>query len=132
MGVVRTHEENSFYNSKSIDMKQKIRYQFLATRGGYLIEELPITAKITRVKLVTEIIQELHVGETGEPVRAVPKPDTLFTGWSDGVKSNPRTVTGKRGDFPGVIIYANFMLKYTWWQRFLAWIWGRRDPKKWA
>ena len=100
-------------------MKKKVKINYLATRGGYVItihkkeKELPKTA----------IVQELYVGETGAPVKAVSKPDTIFTGWSDGVKSNPRTDTGSEN----VDIIANFKMK-PWWERFIDWIWGRRDP----
>ncbi len=122
-------EYNTTLNNNN--MKKKIRYKVSATRGGFLTEVLPITGKVARIKLETDIIQELYVGERGTPIKAVNKPDTLFTGWSDGVKANPRTLTGNKNDAPGVVIIANFKLKYTLWERLRNWIWGRRNPLKW-
>ncbi len=118
------HEENSFCNSKSIDMKTKIRYRYLATRGGYV----SVINQLTEVDLQVDITQELHVGERGDPIQAVPKESTIFSGWSDGVKSNPRIDTGSKKDYPIKEIIANFQMKYTLWER--LWIWLREITRR--
>ncbi len=114
-------------------MKTLIGYRYMATRGGYVSEKKIITSnkpskKVSEIRLLPEIRMKLEHGETGVPIEAVPKPDCLFTGWCDGVKSNPRTDTGNKNDYPEKIITANFMMKYTLWERIKAWIWGRRRP----
>ncbi len=94
----------------------KIRYRYLATRGGYLA-----TVKSTKISLQTEIRQELHEGEVSDPVQAIPKPNTVFIGWSDGVKSNPRTDTGAipENDTCCVGVIAHFKMR-PWWIRLVA------------
>ena len=111
-------------------MKTLIGYRYRATRGGYISDSKIITSAKEKAEVVlkSEIDTKLEVGETGKPIRAIPKPDCWFTGWSDGVKSNPRTDTGNKNDYPVKYITANFEMKYTLWERIRAWIWGRRVP----
>ena len=108
------------------DMKPKTRMIYYATRGGYVQEMRMTTARPT-----SRVVQELYLGQTGKPVIALTKLDTIFTGWSDGVKSNPRTDTATKEDIENGAreIVANFTMK-NWWDRFLEWIRGRRDPQK--
>ncbi len=101
-------------------MKLKIRYRYLATRGGYV----SIINQTTEFKPEVDITQELYIGETGNPVKAIPKSNTIFTGWCDGVKSNPRIDTGNKNDYPYKTIIANFEMT-TWWGRLWAWIRSR-------
>ncbi len=60
-------------------MKTKIRYRYLATRGGYVSFTTP-----DRMALDVDITQGLNMNETGLPVFAASKPSTVFSGWSDG------------------------------------------------
>lgn len=108
-------------------MKTKIRYRYLATRGGYvsIVNQLTDRAEVHKE---VDITQELHIGQPGKPVKAIAKDSTIFAGWSDGVKSNPRTDTGNKQDYPIKEVMADFRMKY-WWERFLEWIWSRRDRK---
>ncbi len=109
-------------------MKETMRFRYLATRGGYVLEEKSALVS-SEVQLEVDITQEVHIGHYTNPVRAIPKPDTIFSGWSDGVKSNPRTDVGNKNDFPYKEIIANFEMKpRPWWERFRDWIWGRRNP----
>ncbi len=112
---------------KLIYMKTKIRYRYIATRGGYVSLANQITDR-SEVHLQIDIVQELAAGETGKPVMAVAKKSTTFTGWSDGVKSNPRTDTFSKNDHPTKEMYANFREKY-WYERFMDWLWSRRGRK---
>ncbi len=105
-------------------MKTKIRYRYLATRGGYVSLVTP-----DRVGLEVDITQELHVGEQGQPVFAVSKSSTVFSGWSDGVKSNPRVDAGSKDDYPIKEVMADFRMNY-WWERFFKWIWVRRNQRR--
>ncbi len=107
-------------------MKTKIRYRYLATRGGYVSMANQLTHR-AEVDLQVDITQELSLGQRGRSVLAVSKDSAVFSGWSDGVKSNPRTDTGAKSDYPVKEVVANFHIKY-WWERFMDWIWDRRGP----
>jgi hypothetical protein len=111
---------------KTNNMKQKARLIYYATRGGYVYEQKVTTERTSPTSVVT---QELYLGQPGNPVEAIPKPDTIFSGWSDGVKSNPRTDTAGKEDIEAGAreIFANFVMK-PWWEKFIDWIWGRRSP----
>lgn len=41
--------------------------------------------------LIGDSVQMVQYGGDGTPIQAVPKPGYIFTGWSDGLDSNPRT-----------------------------------------
>ncbi len=101
-------------------MKQKARLIYYATRGGYVYEHKTTTERMSPTSVIT---QELYLGQTGNPVEAIPKPDTIFSGWSDGVKSNPRTDKASKQDIEAGHreITANFVMK-PWWARLWAWI----------
>ena len=104
-------------------MKKKVKINYLATRSGYVVQQSD-----SEKHLPTSVItQELYVNDTGAPVFAMPKPDTVFSGWNDGVKSNPRTDVALREYYPQKDIIANFKTK-GWWIRFIDWIWRRRNP----
>lgn len=105
---------------------EKVRIEFLATRGGKVQSLDPLLRPTSVVR------QELSLHETGGRVKAVEKPSTIFTGWSDGVKANPRTYTVSKEDYEtgGNQIIANFSCKYWIIGPFIDWIWSRRLPKK--
>ncbi len=131
--MVREYEKNSICNGKPITMKEIMGIEYLATRGGWVREEKVITdAKPKGGKAEVEnqsvIRIKLKEGETGNPILAVPKDDCMFVGWSDGVKSNPRTDTFDKNKYPHYTVIAEFMMKYTLWDLIKAWIWGRRRP----
>lgn len=100
------------------------RVTFLATRGGYIQLLNPISKPTSTIRLA------LNVGETTDRVQAIEKPSTIFTGWSDGVKSNPRTHTVTKEDYEngGVEITANFSSKYWFIGGLIDWIWSMRNP----
>ncbi len=97
-------------------MKTKIKYRYVATRGGYVTIVTP-----TGITLGGDITQELYTGETGKPVQAIPKRYTLFSGWSDGVKSNPRTDTAGKEKGKYVTVFALFRMKPVW-QIIVEWV----------
>ena len=41
--------------------------------------------------LIGDSVQQVQYGGDGTPIQAVPAPGYIFTGWSDGLDSNPRT-----------------------------------------
>lgn len=86
-------------------MKKLIELHYLATRGGYVaIRDGSRPSSI--------VSQRIYEGETGAPVHALPKRGMVFSGWSDGVKSNPRSDVAKQK----MEVYACFQSKY-WFGR---------------
>ncbi len=95
---------------------ETVRLRYIATRGGFLKIHKPVICS----RLTVDYTMELKIGQMGYPVEAVPKPDTIFAGWSDKVKSNPRIDYGSKDNYPYKKITANFVAKYTLWERFIT------------
>lgn len=98
-------------------MKKSIKLTYLATRGGYVA-----IRDGSRPSSIVE--QHIFQGERSAPVHALPKKDMVFSGWSDGVKSNPRQDVAKTQ----MEVMAYFDSKY-WITRLFQWLWGRRNPR---
>ncbi len=69
------------------------------------------------------IAQELYLGQQGAPVKAVEGYRSVFVGWSDGVKSNPRIDVANKNDIEKGTreVFAEFRPMGVW-QRLKMWI----------
>lgn len=70
VNVTQNHTINATFQIKSYTLT------YLSGPGGMLLGDS---------------IQLVQYGSNGTPVEAVPNPGYIFTGWSDGIDSNPRT-----------------------------------------